>query len=276
MSRHFRALPALAIAFFASSASSWAATYYVDANNGANANNGSAASPWRECPGTVSPTGSTSGWVVIPGGSRIVFTAGQTWRRPLKISSTWFANPGGESDRITLESSSNSTKAVIDLSGYGSTFGVSITRDYVTVKGLEVENVAATGYVYGVYVQASYAKVLNCKVHHIYNTASNLAYGIANQVGSYLEVADNEVFNTDTKGISGHSTANYGTFHHNWCTGRAIGTETSPITRLSWRATTTRFSATSSGPTCRSLALPSSSMARAVARIATTTRPTTT
>ena len=58
----------------------YCASYYVDFDNGSNANDGTSVStPWRSLPGTQNPAGGTVGWRVIQAGDSIYIRAGTTY-----------------------------------------------------------------------------------------------------------------------------------------------------------------------------------------------------
>lgn len=197
------------------------ATYYVNYNSGSNSNDGSQSAPWKECPGTVNATGSTSGWKVIPAGSTILFEAGQTWNRPLKIDSNWFAAPANESQRIALRSSSASTRAVFDFSGTSYSYGISIGRNYITVQYFEVRDINGPGEAKGIFnANVSYTKILNNHVENISSSDSLYGYGIivsnGPPGGAYVETAYNNVVNAETKNISGGTDHSHHNIHHNY------------------------------------------------------------
>jgi len=180
-----------------------AANYYVDVIRGDNSNNGSQGSPWKECPGTQNPTdSSTGGWTTIRPGDTVYFTAGQTWTRPILISSDNFSQPTKESDRITLTSTS-STRAIIDVSGYTTkNYIMWLNRDYITLKYFELRDLSKSGVSYGIYNNGSrYFKILYNYIHDIQDSSGAHSFGLGFDRGGNGEIAYNKVGNVEEKAI---------------------------------------------------------------------------
>ena len=191
----------------------FAATYYVDNENGANSNDGSLDHPWKECPGTQNPTTPTGGWATLQAGDTIVLTAGQIWTKGVKIDSGYYNN-GAPNSPITITSSAEPERAVFDFSAGGST-GFDIIRDYITVKHLEIRNITASDS-RAIRIGQSVSdpsvgvKVLYCYIHEIEDPVvltcsgetEQYAYGIELQNRSGTEIAYNIIKNVNKKWIS--------------------------------------------------------------------------
>ena len=191
--------------------SSWATTYYVDFNSGDNSNDGTSGSPWKEIPGTQNPTDiPSSGWVTIQAGDEIIFTAGQTWNRPVMIDSIWFANPSNESGRITLRSSSTSTRAIFDFTGVTTSYGFQVRRDYISLEYLEIRDITNAGNAHAIYIgnvdANDYVKVRYCYIHDITDSnklpTEQFTSGITLVWSTGSEVSYNIIKNVDKKFIS--------------------------------------------------------------------------
>ncbi len=213
----------------------WATTYYVDNITGSNSNYGSAGNPWKELPGTVNPTGSTSGWTTIKAGDTILLTAGQEWNKGVLINSTYYNN-GTSGSYITITSSSPPTRAIFDFNG-GSTDTASnnaafqVRRDYITFEYLEIREITASGGCSGFYIGNAdandYNKIQYCYIHDIIDTTvisgtpgsctgENYSYGVIMVWATGTEIAYNIFKNIDKKFIG--TSENYGgshLIHHN-------------------------------------------------------------
>jgi hypothetical protein len=203
---------------------SYGLTYYVDYNSGSNSNNGSISYPWKECPGTQNPIGSTtSGWKIIAAGDTIVFTSGQTWNRPINISSTWYANPTDEASRITLTTSTESvvSRAKINVTGYTAVpYVINFGRNYITVKYFELTGVSRPNEGYGVRVSGvNYIKLLYSYVHDNYTTdgspTGRNSYAVSGTNTDYGEYAYNVFENAGEKVVEFYTGVDNNRFHHN-------------------------------------------------------------
>jgi parallel beta-helix repeat protein len=206
----------------------------VDNSTGANTNSGLSGFPWKELPGTVNPTGTTSGWVTIQAGDTINLTAGQEWNKGVLVNSSYYNN-GTSENRITIQSSST-TRAIFDfnagdtdLSLNGAAFQV--RRDYITFRYLEVREITRSGNCSGFYIGNAdandYNQILYCYIHDIIDTTvisgspdscsgENYSYGVVMVWATGTEIAYNIFKNIDKKFIS--SSENYGgshSIHHN-------------------------------------------------------------
>ena len=195
------------------SSSALGATYYVNNVTGSNANDGSSGAPWKEAPGTSNATSPTSGWVSISAGSTIIFSAGQTWTKPISISSSWYANPSSESGRITLQSSNPATKAIIDFSGQSNRSFMTINRNYITVRDFELRN-STSGYS-GISITGDYNKILYNYIHDSGDAGSNFYVLELLDGTDHTEIAYNEIKNCSYKQISGTVNTSYTNAHHN-------------------------------------------------------------
>jgi hypothetical protein len=199
----------------------WGVDYYVDFDTGDNSNDGlTLGNAWKEAPGTQDPTDTpTDGWADnIPVGSRIIFTAGQTWTRPVVVDFTWYDGPTEEGERITLTSSTQLLidRPQIDLSGYTSyAYGVEVKREYVTVEYLEILDLTHAGETYGFYAYNSdYVKLLYSYVHDIQDSIGQNSVGAGSDASAYTEIAYCEIKNTEIKLIT-YGSGDHNTAHHN-------------------------------------------------------------
>lgn len=203
------------LAFFSvigiSASSVNAAEYYVDQDSGNNANSGLAGSPWKELPGTLSPTGAISGWKKIYAGDKITLSAGDVWSKSVKINSSYYDN-ATESNPITITSSSTSTRAIFDFASTGAGIGFEVHVQGITFQYLEIRNISTTGSAIGIVfgndcdTSGKYGKVLHCYIHDIvdtagYETATNQAFAVNFTISSNNEVAYNTLKNVSKKFI---------------------------------------------------------------------------
>src|ERR1051326_5708011 len=72
-----------------------ATEYFCDYSAGSNSNSGTRSAPWKEPPGTVSPTGSTGGWVKLAAGDTVYLKGGQTFNLSIDVTSTYYSNGSG-------------------------------------------------------------------------------------------------------------------------------------------------------------------------------------
>lgn len=128
--RRYTVAHGLCVMFFALCAlasPSWAATYYVDATNGKDSNDGlSLSSAWK----TIAKVNSCN----FQPGDNILFKRGETWTEQLTVPS------GGTSDApLIFAAYGNGAKPIID--GLGRDFAIHIhNKDYVTIENIHAKH----------------------------------------------------------------------------------------------------------------------------------------
>ncbi|MBT0652938.1 hypothetical protein [Geomobilimonas luticola] len=122
-----------------------AAIYYVDQSAGADTNNGSQSTPWKNMPGSMQTNNSgylANNWVKLQTGDTLIVKAG-TYNHRWVINSTYY------SSGVTVQRDTASGSAIID--GTGLTFGsydslvfidkvADLTIDGLTAAGFTVQN----------------------------------------------------------------------------------------------------------------------------------------
>lgn len=178
-----------------------AATYYVDQTAGNDANNGSQASPWKNCPGMASFSGSGS----LQAGDTVMFDRGDTW---LVTGSQGLYLTGGVT-YIGNSWGTGTAKAIIRANANLSA-GVVRFRDHATsATVLEGFNIDANSKVTnGVDINHSFWSLMNratkrvkdCEVHHIGGSWVNGDYNygliISNHGGTGGYAENVEIINT--------------------------------------------------------------------------------
>ena len=213
-----------------------ATDYYVDPTSGDNDNAGtSTGAAWQEIPGTDSPTGTTTGWVTIGNGDRVIVKGGETISSSVLIgTSNYTGNAAYDSIQIVsghLEGTPWGTGyAVIDATNTD-TYGFWIKAiDGVTIDGFEVKNIAAGGVGLGFDTSsgssciaiggaaADYVTVRNCYLHDAARTIADTGHGIETS-GACTEILieDNIIGpNIGTKGIEMVTATSLGRIRRNY------------------------------------------------------------
>lgn len=161
----------------------------------------------------------TDGWVRIRAGDNIIFTAGQTWTSgSIVIDSMWYDQPESEAGRITLKSSSNTSRAIFDMTGESVGIFVKL-RDYISFEYLEIKNATHRGIRIsrGDLGYANNIKILYSYIHDIRNASHALTYCVNDEAGNGTEVAYSILQNCEAKYIGTNEslpTIN-GDYHHN-------------------------------------------------------------
>jgi len=131
-------------------------TYYVDATNGLDTNDGTCSDKaWK----TIAKVNSSS----FSPGSTIKFKKGETWHEQLTIPSS-----GTAGNPITFTSYGTGTKPTIDRDNTG-TYGIySSGKSYITIDGFIIKKLGK-GYAYAIYFTGgSYAVVSNNDISEVY------------------------------------------------------------------------------------------------------------
>jgi parallel beta-helix repeat protein len=155
---------------------SFAATYYVDATNGNNANNGSESSPWKTLAYAVTR---------ISGGDAINVTG--TFTETVDLNA---AHAGTSGSPTTFKAWSGKSVPVFDgLSG--NAFNVNAGADYVTIDGFTIKNSG------GVAIGANNVTLSNSTLSNITNNGIYAAGTLTN-----LNILNNRISSTAALGMS--------------------------------------------------------------------------
>ncbi len=205
----------LTAAFFFVIAPAFGTTYYVDSVNGSDSNSGTSTSAaWQTITkvdkGPYNP------------GDSVLFKSGDTWTgNPTFTTTLTMPSAGSSGSPITYGSYGTGAAPILDGANSLST-GINIAKSYVTITGLQVQNVTGSAiYVTGSNVNITYSTLVNASSygidiqgssnvlvdHTTYSTSSNWGMGrwafFATTTGPITYTYDT----CDLRGISSSSQA---------------------------------------------------------------------